>query len=189
MRAAFASITPFALAAALFLPGAAPLAAQGGFALKGGFVLNQHVVDEARIVREIPDAHGFTLGAELFLGALGVGVSGYTAGGASSFDFTDGSFNVLADLNYRLKLPLLPIAPYAGVHTGLGSYSFSEIRNGDADRPDIDFGDIGLQLGVRLQPTSLIGIDVQYRRVSGSLAVAQDVGFSTNQFLVGLTLF
>lgn len=166
-----------------------PAHAQGGFALKGGLVFNSSDVEGDRSELGFSDAAGFHLGAEFVLPAgIGVGLSGYTAGSPGAFDPSEGSLIVLADANYFFSLPLLPIAPYAGLHTGLGTFKLSDAREGTA-RPEVDFGDLGFQLGVRFQPSALIGLDAQYRRVSGSLEGTQDADFETNQFLIGVTIF
>lgn len=171
------------LGTALVAVAAVPAHAQSGFALKGSLVFNN-----SNIEAENFDAAGFNLGAELVLPmGIGIGVSGYTAGGPDDFDFSEGSLNFLAEANYFLNLPLLPVTPYAGVHTGLGSYNFDEISEGP--RPEVDFSDLGYQAGIRLELTELIGLDAQYRRVSGSVAGEQDAEFENDQFLIGVTLF
>lgn len=166
--------------------------AQDGFALKGSLVFNRSDVDASResgvgSVNDLPDAAGFNLGAEYVVGPLGIGIAGYQAGNVRDYSLSEGSLNFLAEANYFLKLPVLPLSPYAGVHVGLGSYKLGDLD--DRPRPEVDFGDLGYQLGVRFQPTRFLGLDAQYRRVSGSLADVQDSRFETNQFVVGVTLF
>lgn len=174
---------------ALALASAAPAAAQSGFALKGGLVFNSSDVEGDRSDLELSDAAGFHVGAEYVLPAgIGVGVSGYTAGAPGDFSVSEGSLLFLAEANYFLDLPLLPITPYGGAHVGLGSFEMSDFQEGTA-RPDVDFGDLGWQIGLRFQPMALLGIDAQYRRVSGSLRGTQDTSFETSQFLIGVTLF
>lgn len=176
------------LGGALLFASAAPAAAQSGFALKGGLVFNEGTVNEARADEQIPQSNGFHVGLEYVLPlGIGVGVSGYTVGAPEDFDTGEGALNFLAEANYFFKLPILPIAPYAGVHVGLGTYSLGEVADGP--EPEVDFGDLGYQVGVRIQPTRLIGIDAQYRRVSGSLAENQEASFESDQFVVGITLF
>lgn len=169
------------------LAAAQPALAQQGFALKGAAVFNQSQAATGS-AEQLPDVSGFSVGAEMVLPlGVGVGVTGYTAGGVRDFDLGTGSLVVLGEANYFLRLPMLPVAPYAGVHVGLGRYRLDDVR--DAPRPDVDFGDLGYQLGVRLQATRLLGIDAQYRRVSGSLRGMQDSRFETDQLLIGATLF
>lgn len=168
---------------------AAPALAQSGFALKGGLVFNSSDVEGDRSDLDLSDAAGFHVGAEYVLPAgIGIGVSGYTAGAPGDFSVSEGSLLVLADANYFLNIPLLPLSPYAGLHVGLGTLELSDFEEGTA-RPEVDFGDLGWQIGLRIQPSALIGIDAQYRRVSGSLRGAQDTSFDTNQFLIGVTVF
>lgn len=174
--------------AAALLMAAAPTAAQSGFALKGGAVFNSTRVSERETDLRPSDAAGFHLGAELVLPmGIGVGISGYTAGSPRDFDVSESSLVMLAEANYFIRLPVLPVAPYAGLHVGLGTYDAEDIRQ--RVRPEVDFGDLGFQLGVRFQPTALLGLDAQYRRVSGSLSGQQDADFETDQFLIGVTLF
>lgn len=167
---------------------ASPLVAQSGFALKAAGVFNFSDVDAERTDIDLEDAAGFNVGAEYVLpGGLGLGISGYTLGSPSDFDTSEGSLVMLAEANYFFKLPLLPISPYAGLHVGLGSYDLDDVQ--DRVRPDVDFGDRGYQFGVRFQPTTLIGLDAQFRRVSGSLSGEQDASFEASQVLLGVTLF
>jgi hypothetical protein len=167
--------------------GASPAAAQDGFALKFGTVFNSSTVEDRESDLRLSDAAGWHLGAEYVFANLGVGLSGYTAGGPSDFSMSEGSLVFLGEANYFFKLPLFPVSPYAGVHVGLGTYRLDDVR--DAVRPEVDFGDRGYQFGLRIQPTRTIGIDAQYRRVSGSLAGEQNRDFETNQILLGVTLF
>ncbi len=165
-----------------------PAAAQDGFALKGGAVFNRSSVDDPARSLSLSEAAGWNLGAEVVLPlGLGVGISGYTSGSPDDFDASRGSLVVLGEANYFLKLPFLSLAPYAGVHVGMGTYSLDDVEN--MVRPEVDFGDLGYQFGVRFQPSPFLGIDAQFRRVSGSIAGQQDSGFESNQVLIGLTLF
>ncbi len=155
--------TAFLLAFSLALP--ALSAAQDGFALKVGGVFNSTDVKELETDLRLSDAAGWSVGAELLLPlGLAVGVSGYTTGSPDSFDFSEGSLVALADANYFLRLPLFPVAPYAGLHVGLGTYTIDDVREGLA--PDVDFGDVGFQVGVRLQAMRTLGIAFAIRSSS-----------------------
>ena len=168
---------------------AAPAAAQSGFALKGGLVFNSSDVEGDRSDLDLSDAAGFHVGAEYLLPlGVAVGISGYTAGAPGDFSVSEGSLLVLGDANYFMDFPILPITPYAGLHVGLGTFELSDFEQGTA-RPEVDFGDLGWQIGLRFQPMPILGIDAQYRRVSGSLRGEQDTSFETNQFLIGVTVF
>jgi len=183
--------TSLALSASvlLFLVGnAAPVSGQSGFGLKVGGVFNSSTVEERETDLRLADAAGWNLGIEyVSAGGLGLGLSGYTTGSPTHFDRDRGSFVVLADANYFLRIPLLPIAPYAGVHMGLGTYRLEDVQDGV--RPRVGWRDRGHQYGVRFQPMSILGIDAQIRRVSGSLADQQDRSFETRQVVLGVTLF
>ena len=167
------------------LPSLAP--AQEGFALKLGVAFNSSEVEDADTDLRLSDAAGWSIGAEYAL-PLGVtiGLSGYTAGSPDAFDTSEGSLVFLADANYFLRLPSVPISAYGGLHVGLGTYRLDEIESA---RPEVDFGDRGYQFGLRFQPTSLIGLDAQYRRVSGSLTNEQGSDFERDQFLLSVALF
>ncbi|MBV9772977.1 MAG: outer membrane beta-barrel protein [Gemmatimonadetes bacterium] len=176
--------------AALLLGVATSARAQGGFALKGHYIFNSSSIND-RKTDTIPDANGFSIGAEMVLPmGIGVGVSGYTSTGKTDNDAAETkAFTVLGEANYFLKLPLLPVAPYAGVHAGLGRYTKDDLR--DPQRPSIKDSrtQLGYQLGVRVQLSSLLGLDAQYRRVSTSAAESQEGSLERNQYLVGVTLF
>lgn len=179
------------LSLAVLLLGAATSArAQQGFALKGHYIFNSSSINTQR-TDTIPDANGFSVGAEVVLPlGIGVGVSGYTATGETDNDAArTRTFTVLGEANYFLKLPLVPVAPYAGVHAGLGRYTKEDLRN--PQRPEIKDSrtQLGFQVGVRVQLTSLVGVDAQYRRVSTSAAESQEGSLERNQYLVGVTLF
>lgn len=182
------TLLPAALALFVTLSTGSAAEAQKGLALKVGGVFNSSTLDGDDRSPRLSEAAGWNVGAEYVLpGGLGVGVSGYTSGSPSAFDTSSGSLVMLGDITYFLRLPLLPIAPYVGVHVGLGTYRLEDIREGV--RPQVDFGDRGYQYGVRFQPTALLGVDAQIRRVSGSLAGAQDTGFETRQVVLGVTIF
>ena len=168
----------------------APLAAQSGFALKGHYILNSSTADAAREDRQIPSADGIGLGAELVLPfGLGIGVSGYTAGETSDLDIETSELTVLGEANYFLRLPILPISPYAGIHAGLGVLSRDDVTDPDFEIQDKTREQFGYQLGVRLQATSLIGIDAQWRRMSTSADEGQEDSLERDQVLIGITLF
>jgi hypothetical protein len=118
-----------------------------------------------------------------------VGVSGYTSGGVTDQEVETSSLTVLAEANYFLNLPLLPVSPYAGVHAGLGRFSKEDLDDPQAPEFEDTRTQLGFQVGVRVQLGSLLGLDAQYRRVSTSAAENQDSGFDRNQYLVGVTLF
>jgi hypothetical protein len=173
----------------LVLGSAAAAHAQQGFALKGHYIFNSSTFNEER-ADTLPDADGISLGAEFVLPfGIGVGVSGYTSGGVTDQDVETSSLTVLAEANYFLNLPLLPVSPYAGVHAGLGRFSKEDLNDPQAPEIEDTRTQLGFQVGVRVQLGSLLGLDAQYRRVSTSAADNQDSGFDRNQYLVGVTLF
>lgn len=172
----------------LLLAVAAPARAQSGFALKGHYLYNGSAVSSSE---RIPAADGFSVGAEMVLPlGLGVGVSGYTAGSPGDFNARTSSFGLLGEANYFLPLPLLPVAPYVGVHAGLGRTSRESLESGSAPRLEDRTGtQFGYQAGVRFPLTRWFGVDAQWRRVSVSAAREQDSRLQRNQLLLGITLF
>lgn len=185
-------IATFVLAVAALLAAAAPRAeAQSGFALKGHFIVNASEADEARQNREIPVANGFDVGAEFILPfGVGIGVSGYTAKEENrSIDAASTELTVLAEANYFLRLPLLPIAPYAGVHAGLGKLSGDNLSDPGLEIQDRTRSQLGYQIGLRIQASPMVGVDAQWRHMSTSTAESQDGRFERNQVLLGITLF
>jgi opacity protein-like surface antigen len=168
---------------------AVPARAQSGLALKGHFLFNETNAREAEQDRRVPAEDGFSIGAEYVLPiGLGVGVTAYREGKASANDLETQRFGVLAEANYFLRVPVLPLRPYVGVHAGLGEYSYDDL--GDAD-PEIEDSrtELGWQAGVRWQINPLLGLDAQYRRVSDSAGDSQSPELERNQVLIGLTLF
>ena len=183
------SVFVLLLGAGLFGAAAAPAAAQSGFALKGHYIVNATEAQAAREDRSIPTDNGLGLGVEVVLPfGLGVGVSGYTADELDELDTKTTEVVLLAEANYFVNIPLLPISPYVGLHGGLGMLS-RETLGESIELEDKTRSTVGFQLGVRFQPTSLIGFDAQFRRMSTSAAAGQDDSLERNQVLLGVTLF
>lgn len=180
------------LALALLGLSGSPLSAQDGFALKGFYIFNSTTAEEGARADELPTEDGYGLGLEMVLPfGLGLGVSGYTAGETDEFDTETTELTVIADANYFLDLPVLPVSPYAGVHAGLGVLAREDLTDPsrEIDIEDKTRSQLGFQVGVRFQPISLIGIDAQWRRMSTSASQNQDGRLERDQFLIGVTLF
>ena len=176
------------LLAAALLGTAGTAQAQSGFALKGHYLFNASDVSEG----QTPAADGFSVGAEFVLPlSIGVGVTAYTTGDARSMDIESRAFGVLAEANYFIDLPVLPITPYVGVHGGLGQYTIEDVSGGNAEDPEFEDSrtQLGWQVGARLQLSQLLGIDAQYRRVSEFAEETQGGDLERNQFLLGITVF
>ena len=177
-------MVPLLVAAAL-LAGAGQAQAQSGFALKGHYLFNASDAEED----QTPAADGFSVGAEFVLPFnLGVGVSAYTTGSARDVDEEASAFGVLAEANYFIDLPLIPITPYVGVHGGLGRYTIEEAGSADPEFED-SRTQLGWQVGARLQLSPMLGLDAQYRRVSEFASETQGGDLERNQVLVGITVF
>lgn len=180
-------MVPLLVAAAL-MASAGTAQAQSGFALKGHYLFNASDADDD----QTPAADGFSVGAELVLPfSIGVGVTAYTTGSARDVDEEASAFGVLAEANYFIDIPLLPITPYVGVHGGLGQYTIEDLTGGGADDPEFEDSrtQLGWQVGARLQLSQMFGIDAQYRRVSESASESQGGDLERNQILVGVTVF
>jgi hypothetical protein len=183
----------FAVAALAAFGGASALRAQSGPALKAHYVFNQSKVDDARGsgFNDVPSPDGFSVGAEFVLPmGIGIGATAYTEGKATDVDTRTSSFAVVAEANYFLKLPVVPLRPYAGVHAGVGRYTIEDVSSGSASPAIKDNRtQLGYQVGVRWQLTSMVGLDGQFRHVSDSASEDQSPDLERNQFLFGITLF
>ena len=177
------------LVAAAISAMAMPAAAQSGLAIKGHLLFNETNAREAEENRRVPAENGFSVGAEYVLPiGLGVGVSAYTEGKASTDELETRRFGVLAEANYFFSIPVIPIRPYVGLHAGLGQYTYEDVGN---QRPEIKDSrtELGYQAGLRWQVTQMIGVDAHYRHVSDSASDEQSPELERNQVLVGITLF
>jgi opacity protein-like surface antigen len=181
-------IVRYALSALLLAAASAPLHAQSGFALKGHYLFNSSRV---KGTDSIPAHDGFSVGAEYVLPLnVGIGVSGYTTGDVTSANRRTTEYGILAEANYFLKLPIIPVHPYAGINAGLGHYTVNQLTSGSSTPELKDTRtSLGYQVGARLQLTKMLGVDAQWRRVSQSAANDQDARLERNQVLVGVTLF
>lgn len=174
------------LVAAALATSAGSARAQQGFALKGHYLFN---ASDVKNEEQTPAADGFSVGAEYVLPlGIGVGVSAYTTGKVTEFERESTSFGVLAEANYFVDLPLIPVTPYVGVHGGLGQYTVDEVSDADPEFKD-DRTQLGFQVGARMQLGQTLGVDAQYRRVSEFGAKTQGGELERNQILVGITLF
>ncbi|HWK90529.1 MAG TPA: outer membrane beta-barrel protein, partial [Longimicrobium sp.] len=167
------------MAAALLAAGTGQASAQSGFALKGHYLFNASDLDNEE---QTPAADGFSLGAELKLGSIGIGVSGYATGKATEFERESTSFGFVAEANYFINLPVLPITPYVGVHGGLGQYTIDNVDDADPEFED-SRTQLGWQVGARFQLSQMFGLDAQYRRVSESASQAQGGDLERDQVL------
>jgi hypothetical protein len=159
-----------------------------GLKLGGALVYNRSDVAIRR--GELDDSKvGWGAGIEWVRGTLGIGLSGYTDGAVSELDAST-RFVVLAEANVYAPIPSVRIAPYVGVHTGLGAYTRAYFD--DPSLPSIGDrtpGSLGIQIGARWQPISLLGLDFRWRQLSESASELQDSPFQASQILLGATLF
>src|SRR5690606_4989182 len=112
-------------------------------------------------------------------------LTGYTSGRVSEFDPETAVVVLLAEANYFLRMRALRLAPYLGVHTGLGPY-----RKGASAVPSLhdNLSELGYQVGDRLQPWGSIGFDAQVRWMSDAATRAQGNAFERTQVLLGITI-
>jgi hypothetical protein len=133
---------------------------------------------------------GWGAGIEWVTGTLGIGLSGYTGLPDADVDATRMRFVVLAEANMYAPIPSVRIAPYVGVHTGLGAYTRTYFD--DPTLPSIGDrtpGSLGIQIGARWKPLPLLGLDFRWRQLSESASELQDSPFQVSQILLGATLF
>jgi opacity protein-like surface antigen len=177
----------------LILLFAAPASAQTGFGLKGHLVYNASTAQTFQNDPNVDAAGnfaGFNLGAEYVLPmGLAFGVTGYASGDPRDTD-RGTIFLALAEVNYYLDIPALPLSPFAGVHVGLGSFSWDVRDEGlGSDLGDLDRADFGWQLGARLQLMRGLAVEATYRRLSAPAEAAQNPGFESDQVLLGVRIF
>lgn len=129
---------------------------------------------------------GFGVGLEYVLqNGWGFGIAGYTAGRVSEFDSESALIVLIAEANYFLRMRALRLAPYVGVHTGLGTY-----RKGASDFPSLhdNIAELGYQVGLRFQPWVYLGFDAQLRWMSDAAYRDQTAAFERTQVLLGITI-
>jgi opacity protein-like surface antigen len=192
MKRFVVGVLALALTAPILAP--VPAAAQSGFGLKAHLVYN---ASTAQTFRDEPDSSlgsdfaGFNLGAEYMLPmGLGLGLTGTASGDPRDTDRAT-VFMVLAEANYYLDIPVLPVRPFLGAHIGLGSWSW-DVRDelvGEDGFSDLERAKLGWQLGVRVGLPGPLSIEAMYRRMSASAKQAQDPGFEADQVLLGVRLF
>lgn len=183
-----------AFAALVLLSAPERAAAQSGFGLKGHLVYN---ASTAQTFRDNPDTSlgsdfsGFSLAGEYLIPfGLGIGLSGTASGDPRDTDRAT-VFMLLAEANYYLDLPVLPVQPFAGVHVGIGSWSWDvrdEVVGGDGFS-DLERADFGWQVGVRITLFGPLSIEGMFRRMSASAEQEQDPGFESDQVLLGVRIF
>jgi hypothetical protein len=181
---------PAALAMTLFV--VAPVSAQSGFGLKGHVVYNASTAQTFQDDRDrsaAGDFVGFNVGAEYVLPfGVGIGATGYASGDPRDTDRAT-VFMVLAEANYVLDLPGVPVSPFAGAHVGVGSWSWSvrdEVMGEGIG--DLDRARFGWQLGLRVRLLPGLSLEGLYRRMSAEAEDAQQPGFESDQVLLGIRI-
>jgi hypothetical protein len=177
--------------------GAAPAAAQyngagaepgysfnAGIKLRGNLHLNQSATKERP-----QEENGYGAGLEIIGNHIGVGLYGFTHGKTAEFDSESSPVNVVLEANYFVPIERIRVAPYAGIHTGLGVFTKEYFDEPFFPKPQDSFKNLGYQVGVRFKPIPVIGLDAQWRRSSVSVWENQDEMLERNQFMVGITLF
>lgn len=164
-----------------------PFSFNSGIKIRGDFHVNRSSVKNSE---ELPEQEiGYGLGLELNGNKLGLGLYGYTAGQAQSFDSETTPVIVVAEANYFLPVEALRIAPYAGVHTALGEFTKDYLKAPHLPKPQDGLREIGYQVGLRFRPLPLVGLDVQWRKQSRFAQDNQDASLEATQVLVGFTVF
>jgi hypothetical protein len=158
-----------------------------GIKLRGNYHINQSTASDKQ-------ENGFGAGLEIVGNHIGIGLYGFTQGKTSEFDKETSVVSAVLEANYFYPIERLRLAPYAGVHTGLGQFTSEYFDDPFFPKPQDSFKDLGYQVGLRFKPIPVIGLDVQWRRSSASLVSWQDENggenpLERNQFLVGITLF
>ena len=156
-----------------------------GIKLRGNFHLNQSSATTDLNQSE----NGYGAGVEIIGHHIGVGLYGFTDGQTGSFDKEETAFSFVFEANYFYPIQRFRVAPFLGVHTGLGTYTSAYFSEPKFPTPQDGFRDLGYQAGIRFKPIPVIGLDAQWRRQSHSTARNQGETLDRNQFLIGITLF
>lgn len=180
----------FVLGAALLLV-ATPLAAQrgsftSGVSLHGNLHFNRSEIHAVEDVRQ-PE-HGYGLGLEFAGSRAAVGLYGFAQGRARAFDSQSTQVHLTLEGNYYLPLESLRLAPFAGVHTGLGTLGRDYFDDPFLPRPRDGLGDLGYQFGVRFQPFSVVGVEAQWRQHAGSIQDELAPESEHRQVIVGVVI-
>lgn len=171
---------------------AAPAAAQhdsfnSGFKLRGDFHFDRSTVASVGDIQQ-PE-HGYGLGLEYNGRNLGVALYGFALGRPRGFDSHETPVNVVLEGNYYVPIDGLRLAPFGGVHTGLGQFTGDYFADPHFPRIQDGLGNLGYQLGVRFQPLSQLGVEAQWRRHASSVYYDGLDRFERTQILVGVVLF
>jgi hypothetical protein len=158
-----------------------------GIKFRGNFHFNQSRADGAS---EVPKGeNGYGVGMEIIGKNIGMGLYGFAEGKTDSFDAEATRVHAALELNYFLPIQRIRLAPYAGVHTGLGSFDKKWTEAPTVPKPQDGFRSLGYQVGFRFKPIPVIGVDAHWRRQSASIAGAQGATLERDQVLIGITLF
>ncbi len=159
-----------------------------GIKLRGNFHFNRSAVNSED--PRVPEAeNGYGAGLEIIGRHLGVALYGFTVGNAREFDADATPVMVVAELNYFWPIQSIRLAPYAGIHTGLGVFTKDYFNEPFVPKPQDGISGLGYQIGLRFKPIPVIGLDAQWRRMSVSAFEAHGEMLERNQILIGLTLF
>ena len=168
---------------------AAPVEAQksfnSGFNLHGNFHFNRSTVQTVGDVRQAE--HGYGVGLELSGRNLAGGLYGFAVGRPRAYDTAETAVHAVLEGNYYIPIESLRLAPFAGVHTGLGSFTSGYFDDPFLPRPQDGLGDIGFQFGVRFQPLQNLGVEAQWRQHAESVFVSAES--ERRQVLLGVVLF
>jgi hypothetical protein len=129
---------------------------------------------------------GWGAGLEyVMMNGIGLGVVGYTAGPVSDFDSNRATVIVIAEANYFIGIEPLKLAPYLGLHTGIGTWQKGNSR---LLRIRDNLSEFGYQVGIRFQPWVYLGLDAQLRWMSDAAFRDQTEAFERTQVLLGITI-
>lgn len=179
------------LVGAALLLAAAPLAAQksfnSGFNLHGNFHFNRSTVQNVGDVRQAE--HGYGLGLEFSGRHFAGGVYGFAQGRARTFDSAQTVVHAVLEGNYYLPIESLRLAPFGGIHTGLGSFTNDYFDDPFLPRPQDGIGGIGYQFGLRFQPLPGLGVEAQWRQHAESVFDDFLPESERRQVMVGVVIF
>jgi hypothetical protein len=158
-----------------------------GIKLRGNLHFTQTRADVATEMPRGENAYG--AGLEIIGRRLGMGVYGFAPGRTEGFEAERTAVHVALEANYFHPMERIRLAPYVGVHSGLGSFTRDYFADPHFPRPRDGRRDLGYQAGIRFKPIPLIGLDAQWRRQSRSITVEMGEMLERDQFMVGVVLF
>ncbi|MDR0786579.1 MAG: hypothetical protein LBG44_01705 [Gemmatimonadota bacterium] len=162
----------------------------GGFELRGSVHFNRSEITPEDSDWRARNSYGVGL-QYLLLGRATIGLYAHSDGRSGPTVSDTTAWYLSTEANYLLPLELgMPgAALYVGAHANLGAFDRGWLSN--PSLPDLpnSTNSLGYQIGFRLKPVSIIGLEAQWRHQSRDVWEAQEGFLQRDQFLLGVLLF